>query len=160
MKNIIKYFICSCSVIFTILSMVVVCISIAIANENTVVVPQRYLHLFVFSFILSLGNTFKKATQLSITVSMILHGVCYIGGFLVFLIISEISTPAIIAFTALFALVYFTVLVISAFKNRKKDVRNSVKMTVNTKTSRNKVPTKNKSNNAKTKDNEYTNLFS
>jgi len=120
-KKLIKYFLlCGAAYFTAACGIILIVLSILTGqNANLGIVPSKFLLVMAFCYVLSLGNTLRRAFKSSNAAGWAIHAICLIGGFLAFLLIFEIKlVPALIA-TAFFVAVYIPMAMLKAYKERK-----------------------------------------
>ena len=142
-KSILKSFIARGAVIYTALSTCLIALSMLVSENASVkiLVPKQFLFLLLFSFLLSLGGVFLKLTALPSVWPRVLHALCFIGGFALFLLLCGVKFAPLIISDAVFAAFY---VVITLILMRKKSSPSTAPE---------------KKNNKKTKNVEYTPMF-
>ena len=121
-KKLIKHFFCFASVAYTIMSMLIVIAGLSLPESSYASIgePVRFLHLFAFSLILALGSTLKRISSIPAVVARLLHAICFIGGFFVFLIVGSMEFTAAIVSSAAFALIYIAALLLASLISKRK----------------------------------------
>lgn len=107
-KKRIKYFISCGAIIYTFLSVLILIFSIAIAEGTSakILVPSNFLYLLMFSYVLSLGNTFLGATEIATPLRYTLHAICFIIGFFSFIMLCGISFSSSCIMSLVYAIIY------------------------------------------------------
>ena len=154
-KKQIQYFISCGAIIYTCLSVLILIFSLAISEGASakILVPSNFLYLLMFSYILSLGNTFLKATAMATPLRYTLHAVCYILAFFTFILLCGISFSSSCIMTLVYAIIYCGAMMIAHI----------VKKNFYSKTHSNKASIQHKSEPRKDKskrDNTYKSMFS
>ena len=109
----IKNFIFFCSVIYTLVSLGIIFVLSALPGDNTGIEMSRFVYVFLFSAIVSVGCTVWRMENVNRLFASILHAVCFIGGVAVFLALCGMAFAATVILTAVFAIIYAISTVIS-----------------------------------------------
>ena len=152
-KRILKGFVSLGAIYYTIISIFIMLIGLALSDGGAakLLVPQQFLYLLLFCYVMALGSTLKKQASLSATVAQLLHAACYILGFMLFLILCNMKFVPVIIATAVFA-IFYTVVALITNATRKKSAPTPAKQKPQTKTVTKKEKPK--------KTAEYTSQFS
>ncbi len=123
-KKLFKYFLLCGSAYFTAIcgSILVVLAILTSGTVNAGIEPSQLLLTIPFCFTLSLGSTVRRASAVPNHIGWIINAVCYIGGFLLFLVLCGVNfAPAVIA-SVIFSCIYFAVALFIAHKEKKRRV--------------------------------------
>ena len=163
-KKLIKYFFVCGSAYFTAVSGALLTILTIITSENTNfgIEPANFLLVLVFCFVMALGNTVRRIPAISCSWGWILNAICYIGGFLGFLLIFNFELSTAIIITLAFACIYAPIALFKAFKEKKQRGTSLSGVKTTSVTTNRKSASANKKESADTKNNDtpYQNLFS
>ena len=115
-NNLLKYFFCFGSIIYTVGTTFIVLISLSLAQDkaNTAIYARPLLSFLLFSFMMSLGSTLFRYEKISSPVRRLSHALCYILGLLVFLLLGSLKFYAAVIVTAVFAIIYGIAVLIKA----------------------------------------------
>ena len=121
-KGIIKYFLLCGAALFTALSgAILIVLSILTGQSSGVgIEPLRFLLVLAFCYLLSLGNTVRKVSSIPVALGRAIHAVCYVGGFLGFLLLFEVQPSTAAILTLIFAFIYAPIVIISAMRSKGK----------------------------------------
>ena len=163
-KKLIKYFFICASVCFTAICAVLLTILAIITSENTNfgIEPARFLLVLAFCFVIALGNTVRRIPSVSLSLGWIINAICYVGGFIGFLLAFKFEFATAIIITVVFACIYTPIAIFKAFKE-KKQRGSSLSLKNKTEAPKNsKATSNNKKESTQTKNNDtpYQNLFS
>ena len=148
-KNLFKFFVSRGAIIYTALSTALIVTALFIAEDASmkILMPKRFLFLILFSFILALGSTFLRMESISSVWARVWHATCFIGGFLLFLILCEVKFAPTIISGLIFGVIYVIIAIIST-----KKISSSVK--------KNDSPdTKHEKKKSRKREVEYTPMF-
>ena len=108
LKKAIKDLFTLCAVYYTVLSVLIIVIGIILSEDSAskILVPKQFLYLLFFSFVMSLGSALKKITAYPTAIAYSLHAVCYVFGFMAFLILCGMKFVPVIIATSVFAVLY------------------------------------------------------
>ena len=127
-KQILKNFVFFGSVIYTVISTVMIFVAMATTDGqySMILDAERFLYILLFSFILSVGSTILRIDEISRVAAVCLHAACYVVGFFIFVLLCGIKfAPAIIA-TAVFAGIYsICTIICRAISKSLKKTQNS-----------------------------------
>ena len=159
-KELIKYFFSCGAVIYTAGSALILAISLSASEsaEATILAPKPFLFFLGFAYILSLGNTLRKVESLSKPLRSLLHAICYVVGFLCFVLLCGVKFAFAIIFAAVFGIIYAIVTVTSSVI--KRQLSRSPKNEPVQKKSREKKTRTAKSRKDKSEENTYQSRFS
>jgi hypothetical protein len=152
-KKTLKGFFSLGAIYYTVISVFIILVGMALSDGGAakLLVPQQFLYLLLFCYVMALGSTLKKQASLSATVAQLLHAACYILGFMLFLILCNMKFVPVIIATAVFAIFYIVAVLISNAV-KKKSAPAPAKQNTQTKTVTKKEKPK--------KTAEYTSQFS
>ena len=158
-KELIKYFFSCGAVIYTAGSALILAISLSASEsaEATILAPKPFLFFLGFAYILSLGNTLRKVESLSKPLRSLLHAICYVVGFLCFVLLCGVKFAYAAIFTAVFALIN-AISVITVSVIRKQISRSESKQSI--KSQKPPKTTTKKEKASKTAETTYQNRFS
>ena len=122
--KIFKSFIFFGSVIYTVISTIMIIIATATTDGQYAMMldAERFLCILLFSFTLSVGSTVWRIDEISRVAATCIHAACYVLGFLIFVILCGVEfTPAVVS-TVIFAVIYTVCTVIARLiaKSHKK----------------------------------------
>ena len=122
-KSILKSFVARGAVIYTALSTCLIVLSMLVSENASVkiLVPKQFLFLLLFSFVLSLGGVFLKIYSLPSVWPRVLHALCFIGGFALFLLLCGVKFAPLIISDAVFALIYLIFIFIATRKKNSHE---------------------------------------
>jgi hypothetical protein len=150
-----RYFAACGAIYYTVLSAIIMIINVALlAQDSTrVIVPEQFLYLLMFCYIMSLGSSLRRIDTISKALGWVLNASCYVLGFFIFLLCLKMSLPSALILVVAFIPIYAIAAVSVALYERRGA---SVKKTKPV----HKGAVKSKKSN-KRKDNEtYTSMFS
>lgn len=158
-KDLIKYFFSCGAIIYTVGSVFILAVSLAASESaaSTILAPKPFLFFLGFAYLISLGNTLRRIETIPHVIGRLLHCLCYVLGFLAFILLCGIKFAYAAIFTAVFALIY-AISVITASVIRKQTSNPERKQ--NTKTTKPQKQTNKKEKTAKTAETTYQNRFS
>ena len=160
-KDFFKNFISRGAVIYTALSIFLLLVSLMLSEESAsqYLDAKSFLHIALFSYVLSLGSTLFASGYFSAPVSRLIHALCCNLGFFVFMLLQTVKFANAIIATAILAVIYTAVTVIAGLFRRK---HTRIKSTSDGKATRDASSSKPnaKSNNSKSKAGTYENRFS
>ena len=115
-NNLIKFFFCCGSIIYTAGTTLIVLVSLGLAQDkaNTAIYARPLLSFLLFAFMMSLGSTLFRYEKISSPMRRLAHALCYILGLLVFLLLCSLKFYAAVIVTAVFAIIYGIVVLIKA----------------------------------------------
>ena len=159
-KKLLKYFAVCGALYYTALSAIIMIINVALlAQDSTkVIVPQQFLYLLLFCYVMSLGSSLRQIDSISKTLGWVLNAACYVPGFFIFLLCLDMPPSSSLILSAVFIPIYAAGAVVTALMER----RNARQKNTDKKSVGKNVVKSRKSNNRKDrKDNEaYTSMFS
>lgn len=158
-KDLIKYFFSCGALIYTVGSVLILTISLA-ASESasaSILAPKPFLFFLGFAYLISLGNTLFKINTIPPVIRRLLHCLCYVVGFLAFILLCGVKFAYSAIFAAVFALIY-AISVITASVIRKQISKTNRDNASETAKPEKKQTKKEKT--AKTAENTYHNRFS
>ena len=149
-KKLFLSFISLGSIYYTIMSFAILVVTHVITTENSnpIIETGQFLNLLLFAFIMSLGSALKQTSSFYLPIRYALHALCFVGGFLLFVLVGGIEFSKAIIATVIFAALYILAQVIT---NLIKNGNRSKKVT---------SPTIKKTPSKKQKNTEYTSMFS
>lgn len=111
-KKILKGFFALGAVYYTVISVVFLAIGMSLAGDDPtrILIPAQYFRILLFSFIMSLGTQLKSINLYSRVLARVLHAICYVFGFMLFLGLSGLEFTAVV----IASLVFFVFYVIEA----------------------------------------------
>ncbi len=115
-KDLIKYFFCCGALIYTIGSVLILFISLG-ASESasaTILAPKPFLFFLGFAYLIALGNTLYRINTIAKPLRRLLHALCYVIGFFIFVLLCGVDFAFSVIFTAVFAVIYGIVTVTAA----------------------------------------------
>ena len=120
-KDLIKYFFSLGAVIFTAGATLILIISMAASNASSsfIIAPKPFFFYLGFSYALALGSTLYRIEAMSRTARRLLHVLCYVVGFFVFILLCGIEFAFTAIFTAIFGVIYALSVVCSALIKKK-----------------------------------------
>ncbi len=125
-KKFVKDWLCSASVYYTSLSTVIILIALILRsdNENSIqavnmLEPEMFLNLLLFSLFMGAGYSAYRTEKLSPVPKRVIHSVCYIGSFALFLSLGNADLSLILVGTLVFAFLYVIVALIFALAKKK-----------------------------------------
>ena len=115
-KDLIKYFLCCGALIYTTGSVFILLISLGTSESAsaTILAPKPFLFFFGFAYLISLGNTLYRINKIAKPLRRLLHALCYVIGFFVFVLLCGVDFAFSAIFTAVFAVIYGIVTVTAA----------------------------------------------
>ncbi|MBE6583394.1 MAG: hypothetical protein E7649_00240 [Ruminococcaceae bacterium] len=131
-KKLIKFFWLRGSAYFTAICGSLMIALASVTNNNTQttvepwqfpgvgVEPSKFLLILSFCFVMSLGSTIRRMFPRAKIAGWVVHAICYVGGFLAFMLLGGISFPTAIVATAFFSAVYAVIAILTVFSERKK----------------------------------------
>jgi uncharacterized protein YacL len=153
-----KFFLCCGALYYTAISTLIMIINAALLSQDStkVIVPEQFLYLLLFCYMMSLGSTLRRIDAIPRGLGWVLNAICYVVGFLVFLLCSKMSFTSALILDAAFLIIYAIVAISVSFIQRRSKASKS---TVIASARQSSTPKTKKSN--KSKDNEsYTSMFS
>ncbi len=143
------------AIYYTAVSAVMLIFSIMFGIESTILAPQRFFTILLYSFVASVGTALLHCNFKSAIVARLLHVLCYIGGFLFCILIPYGAkfTTAVISL-AVYSVAYVVICVLKSAIAKKS--QNSQYQTPN-KCKREKSD---KTTSKKQLETEYKSLFS
>ena len=116
-----KYFIICGALYYTVLSTIIMIINVALLSENStkVIVPEQFLYLLLFCYIMALGSALRRVDVMSKALGWVLNATCYVLGFFIFLLCSEMSLPSALILCAAFIPIYVITAFTVSFIERK-----------------------------------------
>ena len=122
-KSFLKFLAARGAIIYTAISTVLITFALFLAEDAStkILVPKRFLFLLIFSYILALGSAFFKSGFLPDLWARLVHALCFIGGFVLFMILCQIKFAPLVISSAIFAFVYVAVTLISSHKRSKSE---------------------------------------
>ncbi len=136
-KDFIKYFLCCGSLIYTVGSVFILLISLG-ASESasaTILAPKPFLFFFGFAYLIALGNTLYRINTFAKPLRRLLHALCYVIGFFVFVLLCGVDFAFSAIFTAVFAVIYGIVTVTAAVIRNQISKKQTHKAATSTTTS-------------------------
>ena len=158
-KDLIKYFFSCGALIYTVGSVLILTVSLA-ASESasaSILAPKPFLFFLGFAYLISLGNTLFKINTIPPVIRRLLHCLCYVVGFLAFILLCGVKFAYSAIFAAVLALIY-AISVITASVIRKQISKTNRDNASETAKPEKKQTKKEKT--AKTAENTYHNRFS
>lgn len=178
-KDLFFFFLKRGAVLYTAISLPLLVLFLIVSTETTpsIIAPEKFLLIAMFAYAMALGSTLYRVEAFSVTVARIIHASCFIFGFFAFTFLalpdsssansfqSQNLTTALVS-TAIFAVVYAVVCVITALIKKKtsifslstkKETTKKVTVTPQRQKKEKKSPRTKKS---KREENTYTSRFS
>ena len=159
-KDFFKTFISRGAVIYTVFSVFLLLVSLTLSNESAsqYLDAKSFLHIALFSYILSLGSTLFASGYFSAPISRLIHALCCNLGFFVFMLLQNVKFANAIIAAVVLAVIYTAVTVITnlfrkKFTNKKSPADDTATRDASSKPNA-------KSNNSKSKAGTYENRFS
>lgn len=117
-----KYFVSCGAIIYTAMTFVIIIVNYLFSHSESqkVIVVENFIYLLIFAYILSLGNTLRKNLPISKALRWVIHAVCYLTGFLIFVILCGMTSSSALILTATFAVLYAIGAFIVAICERKR----------------------------------------
>jgi hypothetical protein len=107
-KRTLKGFFSLGAIYYTVISVFIMLVGMALSDGGAakLLVPQQFLYLLLYCYIMALGSALKKQASLSAPVAQLLHAACYVVGFMIFLVLCNMKFVSVIIATAIFAICY------------------------------------------------------
>ena len=153
-----KFFVCCGALYYTAFSTLIMIINAALlAQDSTkVIVPEQFLYLLMFCYMMSLGSTLLRIDAIPRGLGWALNAICYVVGFLIFLLCSKMSFTSALILDAAFLIIYAIVAIAVSFVQRRAQAS---KRTKSASARQSGDPKTKKSNKSKDKES-YTSMFS
>jgi len=104
------------SVYYTALSVAIMLVSLIVSSNGyeKLLEPAQFFKILLFSFVMALGSVIVRTPKIARPLAVCLHCVCYIVGFLVFVLLCGAKFAPSMIFTAIFAFFYAVINLIVA----------------------------------------------
>ncbi len=145
LKRLFKYFVFRGAVYYTMLSAFIMIVNSLLSSGTSqkVIVTSQFWYILLFSYIMALGAALRKISSISKAIGWLLHAICYIGGFFLFVMLCAVPFAVSCVLTAVFAVFYAVFAFVIAKSERVSAQRNANEKSTIHKGKKNKVSKKN-----------------